>query len=91
MAPNLAPAQHDLIYNMVLDKKMKVRAMANTAECSKRSIMAIRSNIRYFGGTKAPPNSGEQPWSIMPQMLEVLYKHLLEKPDLYLEEMAVFL
>jgi transposase len=91
MAPNLAPAQHDLIYDMVLDRKMKVRAMANAAECSERSIMAIRSNIRHFGGTKAPPNGGGRPRSITPQMIEVLCDHLLEKPDLYLEEMVVFL
>jgi transposase len=91
MAPNLATSQHDLIYDMVLDKKMKVRAMADVAECSKRSIIAIRSNMRYFGSTKAPPNGGGRPRSITPQILEVLCEHLLEKPGLYLEEMAVFL
>lgn len=91
MAPNLAHSQHDLIHDMVLDKKMKVREMANVAECSERSIMAIRSNIRHFGSTKAPPNGGGRPRSITPQMLEVLCEHLLEKPWLYLEEMAVFL
>lgn len=91
MAPNLAHSQHDLIYDMVVDKKMKVREMANVAECSERSIMAIRSNIRHIGSTKAPPNGGGRLRSITPQMLEVLCEHLLERPGLYLEEMAVFL
>jgi len=54
MAPNLALSQHNLIYDMILDKNMKVCTMADAAECSERSILAIRSNIRYFGRIKAP-------------------------------------
>lgn len=91
MAPNLAPSQHDLIRDMILDQKLKTREMADAAGCSERSIKAIRSNIRYFGSTKAPPNGGGGCRSITLQMLEVLKEHLLEKPELYLEEMAVFL
>jgi transposase len=65
--------------------------MAEVASCSKRSIKAIRSNLYYFGTTKAPPNSGGRPSSITPSMLEALCEHLLEKPELYQDEMAVFL
>jgi hypothetical protein len=72
-ALNLAPSQHDLIRDMILDLK------------------AIRSNLHYFGSTKAPPNGGGGCRSITLQMLEVLKEHLLEKPGLYLEEMAIFL
>jgi transposase len=65
--------------------------MANIAECSERSIKAIRSNIHYFGTAKAPLNGRGRPRSITPPMLEALCEHLLEKPELYLEEMALFL
>lgn len=91
MAPNLAPSKHDLIRAMILDKKLKTPEMANVAECSERSIKTVRSNIHYFGTTKASPNGGGRPWSIMPPVLEVLCEHLPEKPVLYQEEMAVVL
>jgi transposase len=91
MAPNLAPSQHDLIHAMILDNTLKTHEMANVAECSERSIKAIRSNLRCFGSTKAPPNGGGRPRSISPPMLESLFEHLLEKPNLHLEEMVVFL
>jgi hypothetical protein len=76
---------------LILDKKLKTHEIANVAECSERSIKAIRSNLYSFGTTKAPPNGGGRARSITPHMLEVLCKHLLEKPELYLEEMVVFL
>jgi hypothetical protein len=76
---------------MILHQKLTTREIADAAECSKRSMKAIRLNLRYFGTTKAPPNGGGGCWSITLQMLEVLKEHLLEKPELYLEEMAVFL
>ena len=91
MAPNLAPSQHDLIRDMILDNKLKAYEMANIAECSERSIKAIRSNVHYFGTTKAPFNGRGRPRSITSPMLEALCEHLLEKPELYLEEMALFL
>jgi hypothetical protein len=91
MAPNLAPSQHDLIRDMILDNKLKTYEMANIAECSERSIKAIHSNVHYFGTTKAPFNGRGRPRSITPLMLEALCEHLLEKPKLYLEEMALFL
>ena len=91
MAPNLAPSQHNLIHDMIIDEKLKTRQMADVAECSERSIKAIRSNLHYFGTTKAPPNGGRRPRSITPPMLEALCKHLFEKPELYLEEMVVLL
>jgi hypothetical protein len=87
--PEPRPFQHDLIHAMILDKKLKTHEMANVAGYSEPSIKAIRSNLHYFGTTKAPPNGGGRPRSITPPMLEVLCEHLLEKPELYLEEMAV--
>ena len=67
------------------------REMVDAAECSERSIKVIHSNLHYFRSTKAPPNGGGRCRSITLQILEVLREHLLEKPELYLEEMAVFL
>jgi hypothetical protein len=91
MAPNLASSQHDLIHDMIVNKKLKTRQMANLTECSKHSIKAIRSNIHYYGTIKAPPNSSGRPRLIISLIFKTLYNHLLEKPELYLEEIAVFL
>jgi hypothetical protein len=91
MAPNLAPSQHDLIRDMILHQTLTTREMADAAGCSERCIKAIRSNLHYFGTTKAPPNGGGRHPSITLHMLEVLSEQLLEKPELYLEEMTVFL
>jgi transposase len=76
---------------MILDNSLKTYEMANVAECSERSIKAIRSNFRCFGSTKAPPNGGGRLRSISPLMLKSLCEYLLEKLDLYLEEMVLFL
>jgi hypothetical protein len=91
MAPNLAPAQHDLIYDMNVDGSLQVRDMVYAAGCSERSVKAMRSNIHHFGRSRALPNGGGRPRALLSRMLEVLCEHLLEKPELYLEEMAVFL
>lgn len=65
--------------------------MADTAECSERTIKYIRRNLRLFGNVHAPPNRVGRRRSLTPLMLEALYDHLLEKPGLYLDEMAIFL
>ena len=90
MAPNLASSKHDLIRDMILDEKLKTNKIAEAAEYSERSVKGIYSNIRHYGTTKAPPNSGGRPRSIIPLIIDVLCDHLLEKPGLYLEEMATF-
>jgi transposase len=77
---------------MLLSKSFKKDAeMAGVARCSTRSIKRIRSNLRCFGTTKAPRNGGGRPRSITHPMLDALREHLLERPDRYLDEMAVFL
>ncbi|CZT13846.1 uncharacterized protein RAG0_17338 [Rhynchosporium agropyri] len=91
MAPNLASSKHDLIQNMILDKKIQTNKIAEAAKCSERSIKAIRSNIRHYGTTKAPSNGGGRLRSLItPLMIDALCEHLLEKPGLYLEEIATF-
>jgi transposase len=76
---------------MMLDKKLKTNKIADITEYSKCSIKAIYSNIHYYRTTKAPPGSSRRPRSIIQFILEALYDHLLEKPELYLEEIAIFL
>jgi hypothetical protein len=47
--------------------------------------------LRAFGSVEAPWNGGGNPRSVTPIRLEALREHLLEKPDQYLDEIAVFL
>lgn len=91
MAPNLAPSKHELIQDMLRSGELSISQMAKAAGCNKRTILRISSNIRTFGRAKAPPNKGGRPRSISPVMLETLCDHLLEKPNLYLGEMVLFL
>lgn len=64
---------------MIVSETLSASQMADVAGCSKRSIASIRSNVRYFGSTKAPP------------MLQALQDYLLEKLGQTLDEMALFL
>ena len=91
MAPNLAESQHAEIRDMIHSKSLNAVQMAKVAGCSDRSVRAIRSNLRYFGSTKAPSNGVGRPRSVTPPMLDALCEHLLEKPNLYQDEMAIFL
>ena len=74
-----------------VSKPLKTDRMADVADCSPRSVNAIRSNLRCFGTTRAPFNGGGRPRSTTPSMLNALREYLLEMSDLYLDEMAVFL
>ena len=65
--------------------------MADVADRSPRSVNGIRSNLRCFSTTRAPFNGRGHPQSITPPILDTLREYLLGKPDLYLDEMAVFL
>jgi transposase len=91
MAPNLAESQHEVIRDMILSKSLTDPQKAEVAGCSARSIRGIRSNLHYFGTTRAPSNGVGRPRSVTPPMLDALCEHLLEKPDLYQDEMTIFL
>lgn len=76
---------------MLQRKSFKAHQIAGVAECSARSVCAIKSNVRQYGSTRVPSNVGGRPRSITPAMSNALYEHLLEKPDLYQDEMVLFL
>jgi hypothetical protein len=73
-----------------MSNELTAAQMADTAGCSIRAVKYIRSNLQAFGSVEAPWNGGGRPRSTTPVMLEALREHLLEKPDRYLSEMAVF-
>jgi hypothetical protein len=92
MVLHLAELQHVLIRNMIASKTaFKANEIANVAGCSLCNIHRIRSNIHDFGSTRAPLNTVRHPRSVTSLMLETLCEHLLEKPELYQEEMVLFL
>jgi hypothetical protein len=91
MAPNLAESQHAEIRDMILSKSLTVPQMAEVAGCSARSIRAIRSTLRYFGTIRALRTVSHEDEAFTPPMLDTLCEHLLEQPELYQDEMAVFL
>jgi transposase len=91
MASNLANSQRRMIHDMILSNELTAAQMADAAGCSIRAVKYIRSNLRAFGSIEAPWNGGGRPRSVTLIMLEALWEHLLEKPDQYLNEMAVFL
>jgi hypothetical protein len=76
---------------MISSKSLTASEMAKAAECSKRSIINISNNLRWFGSVKAPPTRVGRRRTVTPSMLEALCDHLLEKPGLYVDEMAIFL
>src|SRR4051812_12993537 len=91
MAPNLPSWKHQFIRDMILSDSLTISQMAYAAECSKRSITSIRSNLQLFHSTRAPRNPAGRPSTITSPMLEDLCEHLFEKPGLYLDEMVLFL
>jgi hypothetical protein len=91
MAPRLASSQLEMIRDMISSKLLTTSQMSEAAGCSKRSIINIRTNLRLFGDVRAPPKVGGRPRIITPIMLEALCDHLLEKPELHLDEMVDFL
>ena len=65
--------------------------MGKVAKRSERSVNNIRKNMQLFGDAWSPlVPVGRQP-SIAPVMLDTLCDYLVEKPGLYIKEMAIFL
>lgn len=91
MAPPLAQSTREMAFDMTVSSELTAPQMAVAASCHMQTIKRYRSNIRMFGSVTAPSNKGGRPQSLTPLMIQVLCDHLLEKPQLYLDEMVVFL
>ncbi|KAJ5688704.1 hypothetical protein N7462_003096 [Penicillium macrosclerotiorum] len=55
MAPNLPASTREFIRDMILSKSLTTTQIAQAAGCSPRSVTTIRTNLRQFGDTRAPP------------------------------------
>jgi hypothetical protein len=82
MAPDLALSLHQQIRNMTISKFANA-IIARTVCCSTCSVQNIRSNFRYF--------RTRQCRTITPPMLSALLEQLVEKAELYQDEMVIFL
>jgi hypothetical protein len=91
MAPNLAASQHALIQDMIDDGALTYRQIARAANCGAAAVKAIGRNLRDFGSTTAPPNRGGRPTSMNPVMRDAILEYLLRKPNLYLNDMVIYL
>ncbi|KAI7762986.1 hypothetical protein LZL87_014405 [Fusarium oxysporum] len=90
MAPNLAACQHALIHDMIL-AGFKNAVIARTANCRASSVARIRTNMRCYGLTKAPPNGVGRSRLLSPPMLTALLDRLAVNPNMYRDEMVEFL
>ncbi|KAJ5335689.1 uncharacterized protein N7506_005625 [Penicillium brevicompactum] len=91
MAPKLPLSKLEMIQDMISSKSLTASQMAKAAECSKRSIINISNNLSRFGNVRAPPTRVGRRRTVTPPMIEALCDRLLEKPGLYVDEMAIFL
>jgi hypothetical protein len=80
-----------MIRDMINSGSLDISQMAEAAECSERSIINIRNNLRPFGNVRAPLTRVGRRRSTTPPMIQTLYDHLLKKPGLYVDEMVLFL
>ena len=80
-----------MIRDMIHSGSLTTSQMAEAAECSERSIINIRNNLRLFGNVRAPSTRVGRRRSTTPPMIQTLCDHLLEKPGLYVDEMVLFI
>jgi hypothetical protein len=83
--------QRELIQHMIHSRKYillpKLLMRLNAVD-----VLSKLSVLKYVFGRGNPPlNHGGRPRSVTPPMLQAVLDHLIEKPGLYLEEMAAFL
>lgn len=76
---------------MILSNELTPSQIANAAGCNPSTVTRHINNLNIFGSVKAPPIKRGRPRRLTPEMVKALCDHLLEKPYLYLDEMAIFL
>lgn len=81
MTPNLPVSQHGQSQDMILSQSLTTSDMGQVVGCSSRSVKRHRANLRSFGTTTAPRDSGGRPSILTPVMVSQLCKPLFEKHD----------
>lgn len=76
---------------MIRSKRLSNSQIAQIAKCSERTVTELRRKLRLSGTARPHLVRAGRPPSITPLMLDALCDHLVEKPGLYIEAMAVFL
>lgn len=87
MAPNLGPAQHENLRDRILHSSLSDDQIAQKVKRSSRTVRAARSNLRWFGSTKAPSNGGGRQSDVTPPMRTALRDHL-KHPGSYIDDLA---
>jgi hypothetical protein len=91
MAPNLPTSTLELTHDMLMSNELTTSEMADVVNCHPSTIRRHRDNLRVFGRVMPHHNKKGRPRRLTPLMIKALYDHLLEKPQLYLDEMVVFI
>lgn len=90
MAPNLSRAQHEMLEGMI-PAGLTNKSIAEQVGCSSRSVSRIRSNLRMFESTKAPPNRVGRRCKIDPLVQDALFDQLVKEPNMFRSEMIAFI
>jgi hypothetical protein len=78
-----------LIRDMVESRSFTTSQMAAQAGCSKLTIINIRRNLQQSGSLYSPQTRIGWKRTVTQLMIETLCDHLLEKPGLYFDKMAI--
>lgn len=89
MAPDLSRAQHKMLEGMI-PPGLTNKSIAEQVGCSSRSVSRIRSNLRMFESTKAPPNRVGRRCSIDPLIQYALFDQPVKEPNMFRSEMIAF-
>ena len=90
MAPKLSRAQHEMLEGMIT-AGFTNNSIAKQVGCSSRSVSHIRSNLRMFESTKAPPNRVGRRCKIDPLVQDDLLDQLVKEPAMSRSEMIAFI
>jgi transposase len=91
MPSKLSKSQRSLSRELILSGMYSNREIAAAVRCDVRSVQRHCRNLRVFGSISGLPNPGGRNPKLTKPMIAALIRHLFEKPDLYLDEMAWFL
>ncbi|PWI63957.1 hypothetical protein PCL_01923 [Purpureocillium lilacinum] len=90
MAPKLSQAQHEMLEGMIT-AGLTNKSIAEQVDCSSRSVSRIRSNLRMFESTKAPPNRVGRRCKIDPLVQDAVFDQLAKEPNMFRSEMIAFI